>query len=358
MFRALLCCPAMSSERATNVLLIAIDTQRADRLGCYGYARLTSPHLDRFAAQGVRFEEAYSAPTSPPIRLHHPVHRARTSSPTRSSPRGARSSTRPPCASSGPPGRAGLLHRGRWTTSGAGSSPPSSATSRTCVGPGRAPPGARPRRSTPSLCPPGPKRHQDAAALLPLLPLLGPPHPLPAPGAPSTASSTRATRATRPTAAWTAVFALGLVRQLLPEVDAGVTDIRYVTAQYDAERGLRRRLPGPRLPPPGPSWDLGGHPGRVSAPTTGRSWTSTAAGSTTTGCTRRTCASPCCCASRAAPRPGARGFAAGQRPGRGPHRARRPGPPRAGARCAMSGRDLALCSPAQRAPRRPWTGST
>jgi arylsulfatase A-like enzyme len=38
-----------------NVLFILIDTLRADRLGSYGYARDTSPTLDRLAASGVRF---------------------------------------------------------------------------------------------------------------------------------------------------------------------------------------------------------------------------------------------------------------------------------------------------------------
>src|SRR2546425_1319255 len=43
-----------------NVLLITIDTLRADRLGCYGYARATSPHIDRLAARGALFERAYT----------------------------------------------------------------------------------------------------------------------------------------------------------------------------------------------------------------------------------------------------------------------------------------------------------
>ena len=41
----------------SNVLLITVDTLRADRLGSYGYARDTSPNLDRLAAEGVRFAE-------------------------------------------------------------------------------------------------------------------------------------------------------------------------------------------------------------------------------------------------------------------------------------------------------------
>jgi len=38
-----------------NVLLILIDMLRADRLGCYGYQRDTSPTLDRLARTGIRF---------------------------------------------------------------------------------------------------------------------------------------------------------------------------------------------------------------------------------------------------------------------------------------------------------------
>ncbi len=39
-----------------NVLLITIDTLRADRLGAYGYAGAETPNIDRLAAEGVRFE--------------------------------------------------------------------------------------------------------------------------------------------------------------------------------------------------------------------------------------------------------------------------------------------------------------
>jgi hypothetical protein len=44
-----------------NVVLISIDSLRADHLGSYGYPRATSPTLDALAAQGVRFSHAVSA---------------------------------------------------------------------------------------------------------------------------------------------------------------------------------------------------------------------------------------------------------------------------------------------------------
>lgn len=43
-----------------NIVLISIDTLRADHLGCYGYPRDTSPRIDALARAGVRFEHAYA----------------------------------------------------------------------------------------------------------------------------------------------------------------------------------------------------------------------------------------------------------------------------------------------------------
>lgn len=43
-----------------NVLVIVIDSLRADHLGCYGYHRPTSPAIDAMAAEGVLFERAQS----------------------------------------------------------------------------------------------------------------------------------------------------------------------------------------------------------------------------------------------------------------------------------------------------------
>lgn len=48
-------------KRKPNIVLLGIDSLRADHLSGYGYHRLTSPHLDRFAQQGVLFENTFSA---------------------------------------------------------------------------------------------------------------------------------------------------------------------------------------------------------------------------------------------------------------------------------------------------------
>ena len=54
-------------RRKPNLLLIGIDSLRADHMSLYGYARLTTPHIDRFAARGAVFENAFSPhiPTTP-----------------------------------------------------------------------------------------------------------------------------------------------------------------------------------------------------------------------------------------------------------------------------------------------------
>ncbi|MFH1999502.1 MAG: sulfatase-like hydrolase/transferase, partial [Planctomycetota bacterium] len=50
-----------------NVLLISLDTLRADHLGAYGYERNVSPGIDLFARKAVRFDHAYShAPWTTP----------------------------------------------------------------------------------------------------------------------------------------------------------------------------------------------------------------------------------------------------------------------------------------------------
>ena len=43
-----------------NILIIGVDSLRADHLSCYGYSRLTSSHMDRLARQGTLFENLFS----------------------------------------------------------------------------------------------------------------------------------------------------------------------------------------------------------------------------------------------------------------------------------------------------------
>ncbi len=52
-----------------NILLISIDSLRRDHVGSYGYQRPTTPHLDKLAREGVRFDAAVS-PTSWTLPSH------------------------------------------------------------------------------------------------------------------------------------------------------------------------------------------------------------------------------------------------------------------------------------------------
>ena len=65
------CAEPPEVEPARNLVLISLDTTRADRLGCYGYGGPTSPSIDAMAAEGVRFTSAW---TPMPITL--PAHSA------------------------------------------------------------------------------------------------------------------------------------------------------------------------------------------------------------------------------------------------------------------------------------------
>ncbi len=58
--------PSLPTAPNASVLLISLDTTRADRLGCYGHAAARTPHLDRLAADGALFEQCT---TSAPITL-------------------------------------------------------------------------------------------------------------------------------------------------------------------------------------------------------------------------------------------------------------------------------------------------
>lgn len=54
-------------QKKPNLVVFGIDSLRRDHMSAYGYHRLTTPHLDRFAKQGVLFEQHFSPsiPTTP-----------------------------------------------------------------------------------------------------------------------------------------------------------------------------------------------------------------------------------------------------------------------------------------------------
>ena len=58
-----------AARGSPNVLLIVVDTLRADHVSSYGYSRLTTPNLDRVAREGVLFDNAI-APCSWTLPSH------------------------------------------------------------------------------------------------------------------------------------------------------------------------------------------------------------------------------------------------------------------------------------------------
>ena len=56
---------------ALNVILITIDTLRADHVGCYGYKQIKTPNIDSLASDGVRFDRAFT-----PVPVTLPSHSA------------------------------------------------------------------------------------------------------------------------------------------------------------------------------------------------------------------------------------------------------------------------------------------
>lgn len=66
-FAALTACGAHNEQARPDVILVVIDTLRADALSCYGNPRKTTPNLDKLAEEGLLFEEVYShAPNTGP----------------------------------------------------------------------------------------------------------------------------------------------------------------------------------------------------------------------------------------------------------------------------------------------------
>ncbi|MBR4429502.1 MAG: sulfatase-like hydrolase/transferase, partial [Clostridia bacterium] len=54
-------------SKKPNLLFFGIDSLRRDHMSLYGYKRLTTPHIDKYAAGGITFENCFSAhiPTTP-----------------------------------------------------------------------------------------------------------------------------------------------------------------------------------------------------------------------------------------------------------------------------------------------------
>jgi arylsulfatase A-like enzyme len=70
---------AKARPNSPNVLLITLDTLRADHLSSYGYPRKTTPNIDRLAEEGVLFENAFAGaswtlPSHATIMTGQPVH--------------------------------------------------------------------------------------------------------------------------------------------------------------------------------------------------------------------------------------------------------------------------------------------
>lgn len=53
--------PGAKATTLPRLVLVTMDTTRADHLGCYGYPRGTTPQIDAIAAQSVVFENCQSA---------------------------------------------------------------------------------------------------------------------------------------------------------------------------------------------------------------------------------------------------------------------------------------------------------
>lgn len=61
--------PSPPTNRRRNLLIVTIDTCRADRIGCYGYGLARTPTIDRIAKEGVRCDDAIT--TAPITAVAH-----------------------------------------------------------------------------------------------------------------------------------------------------------------------------------------------------------------------------------------------------------------------------------------------
>ncbi len=64
-----LCVPAvLGADRPPNIVVVFTDDQGYGDLGCYGSPNIETPHIDRLAAEGMRFTSFYAAPFCGPSR--------------------------------------------------------------------------------------------------------------------------------------------------------------------------------------------------------------------------------------------------------------------------------------------------
>ncbi len=63
------CSPGIWPSQIRRVILISIDTCRADYLSCYGYRRKITPNIDVIAQEGILFKNAIT-----PMPLTLPAH--------------------------------------------------------------------------------------------------------------------------------------------------------------------------------------------------------------------------------------------------------------------------------------------
>jgi len=68
--------PALAQVKPPNVVFITVDTLRADHLSSWGYHLKTSPNIDKLAAQGMRYENAYTV-TSRTAPSHYSMFTSR-----------------------------------------------------------------------------------------------------------------------------------------------------------------------------------------------------------------------------------------------------------------------------------------
>lgn len=61
--------PCSAAPDKPNIVLIMADDLGIEGLGCYGGTRYKTPHLDKLAAEGLRFTHAYSQPLCTPTRV-------------------------------------------------------------------------------------------------------------------------------------------------------------------------------------------------------------------------------------------------------------------------------------------------